>query len=263
MIHEHSPITNSFVSVPADMGQLNCAAFIAGIIAGILDSAKFNAKVTAHLVPVGEAAGSGSGSSISGAINAEALAKILTSFPYHSMRPGVLKNDDISGGLKHLGDLVLSPAYIVKQCERDRKEFEKKQLEASNGAELVKSSDDTDAGVSKAMSQGYFSLEERLPLFLIHGILHLVGYDHENDKDYLLMTKEEERILRLLEGLALTAVIWENEELGAKFKVWPLDEAPIPDDLKQLARKTHAEDYMPSPLDRPAIQGVDAADIEK
>ena len=41
MIHEHSPITNSFVSVPADMGQLNCAAFIAGIIAGILDSAKF------------------------------------------------------------------------------------------------------------------------------------------------------------------------------------------------------------------------------
>lgn len=66
----------------------------------------------------------------------------------------------------------------------------------------MKSSDDTDAGVSKAMSQGYFSLEERLPLFLIHGILHLVGYDHENDKDYLLMTKEEERILRLLEGRA-------------------------------------------------------------
>jgi len=36
-------------------------------------------------------------------------------------------------------------------------------------------------------------------------------------------------------------VIWENEELGAKFKVWPLDEAPIPDDLKALAAKTRAE----------------------
>jgi len=122
-----------------------------------------------------------------------------------------------------------------------------------------------------------------------------------------------------------TAVIWENEELGAKFKVWPLDEAPIPDDLKALAATTRAEvielaveqdeealmeyldgkapsldklkecirkgtlafaftpivtgtafknkgvqtlldaivDYMPSPLDRPPIQGVDAADIEK
>jgi hypothetical protein len=41
MIHENTPITNSFVSVPVDMGQLNCASFIAGIIAGILDSSKF------------------------------------------------------------------------------------------------------------------------------------------------------------------------------------------------------------------------------
>jgi hypothetical protein len=48
MIHENSPVTNSFVSVPSDMGQLNCASFIAGIIAGVLDSAKFHARVTAH-----------------------------------------------------------------------------------------------------------------------------------------------------------------------------------------------------------------------
>ena len=41
MIHEHSPVTNAFVSVPSDMGQLNCAAFIAGILAGILDSTRF------------------------------------------------------------------------------------------------------------------------------------------------------------------------------------------------------------------------------
>mmetsp|Transcript_11736 Transcript_11736/g.17779 ORF Transcript_11736/g.17779 Transcript_11736/m.17779 type:complete len:194 (+) Transcript_11736:75-656(+) len=50
MIHENNPVTNTFVSLPVDMGQLNCAAYLAGIIAGILDSAKFNAKVTAHLV---------------------------------------------------------------------------------------------------------------------------------------------------------------------------------------------------------------------
>ena len=48
MIHENSPVTNAFVSVPADMGQLNCASFIAGIVAGVLDSAKFYARVTAH-----------------------------------------------------------------------------------------------------------------------------------------------------------------------------------------------------------------------
>ena len=41
MIHENSPVTNAFVSVPSDMGQLNCAAYFAGIIAGVLDSARF------------------------------------------------------------------------------------------------------------------------------------------------------------------------------------------------------------------------------
>eukprot|EP01032_Pedospumella_encystans_P023805 gene23805-26942_t len=54
MIHESAPITNSFVSVPADMGHFNCAAFLAGIIAGVLDSAKFNAKVSAHMVSNGD-----------------------------------------------------------------------------------------------------------------------------------------------------------------------------------------------------------------
>lgn len=44
MIHENNPVTNTFISLPADMGQLNCAAFLAGIIAGVLDSAKFVRK---------------------------------------------------------------------------------------------------------------------------------------------------------------------------------------------------------------------------
>jgi hypothetical protein len=47
MIYESKPITNHFVSVPADMGNLNCAAYLAGIIAGVLESANFPAKVTA------------------------------------------------------------------------------------------------------------------------------------------------------------------------------------------------------------------------
>ncbi len=50
MIHETTPVTNTFVSVPEDMGSFNCASFIAGIIAGVLDSALFPATVTAHLV---------------------------------------------------------------------------------------------------------------------------------------------------------------------------------------------------------------------
>ena len=46
MIYERTCVTNHFVSVPSDMGNFNCAAFIAGIISGILDSVRFNAKVT-------------------------------------------------------------------------------------------------------------------------------------------------------------------------------------------------------------------------
>lgn len=51
MIHESAPVTNAFVSVPADMGQLNCAAFLAGIIAGVLDSARFVSHITALPFP--------------------------------------------------------------------------------------------------------------------------------------------------------------------------------------------------------------------
>jgi len=41
MIHEREPITNAFVSAPADISQLNCAAYIAGIISGVLNGASF------------------------------------------------------------------------------------------------------------------------------------------------------------------------------------------------------------------------------
>jgi hypothetical protein len=50
MIHEMNPITNTFVSVPADLGQLDVAAFIAGILAGILEGSSFPCRVTAHTV---------------------------------------------------------------------------------------------------------------------------------------------------------------------------------------------------------------------
>jgi hypothetical protein len=38
MINEKEPLVNTFISVPKDMGNLNCAAFVAGVVHGILDS---------------------------------------------------------------------------------------------------------------------------------------------------------------------------------------------------------------------------------
>ena len=136
----------------------------------------------------------------------------------------------------------------------------------------------------------------------------------------------ESDFVGVVDLVANTAVIWQNEELGAKFDVFPLDVAPIPQELKDKAATYRSElielvveqdeealmnylegtvptveklkecirkgtlafaftpvitgtafknkgvqtlldavvDYMPSPLDRPAIKGVDAAnnDIE-
>ena len=51
MIIDNDPLVNAFISVPREMSQLNCAAFVAGIIEGVCDGAAFPARVTAHSVP--------------------------------------------------------------------------------------------------------------------------------------------------------------------------------------------------------------------
>ena len=48
MISDNEPVVNQYVSVPREMSQLNCAAFVAGIIEGVCDGTAFMARVTAH-----------------------------------------------------------------------------------------------------------------------------------------------------------------------------------------------------------------------
>lgn len=54
MISDNEPLVNQYISVPRDMNQLNCAAFVAGIIEGVCDAAGFPARVTAHSMGKGE-----------------------------------------------------------------------------------------------------------------------------------------------------------------------------------------------------------------
>lgn len=56
MIIDNEPLVNAYVSVPREMSQLNCAAYVAGMIEGVCDGAGFPARVTAHSVG-GQAAG--------------------------------------------------------------------------------------------------------------------------------------------------------------------------------------------------------------
>lgn len=44
MISDSNLFVNKFISVPKDMGGLNCAAFVAGIVKGVLDGAGFPAR---------------------------------------------------------------------------------------------------------------------------------------------------------------------------------------------------------------------------
>ncbi|KAA8910423.1 NO signaling/Golgi transport ligand-binding domain-containing protein [Sphaerosporella brunnea] len=50
MLIDHDPVVNSHISVPKEMSQLNCAAFVAGIIEAVLDGSLFPCRVTAHSV---------------------------------------------------------------------------------------------------------------------------------------------------------------------------------------------------------------------
>ncbi|THW46121.1 trafficking protein particle complex subunit 5 [Aureobasidium pullulans] len=49
MIIDNDPLVNTYISIPKEMSQLNCAAFVGGIIEGICDAAGFSTDgVTAH-----------------------------------------------------------------------------------------------------------------------------------------------------------------------------------------------------------------------
>ena len=44
MISDYDLFVNKYISVPKDLGQLNCSAFVAGIVKGVLDGAGFPAR---------------------------------------------------------------------------------------------------------------------------------------------------------------------------------------------------------------------------
>ena len=101
---------------------------------------------------------------------------------------------------RHLGDLIVSPAYIHRQCMRDRQMDEE-------GYEY--DFEEGEGGVFRAMA-GRFTVAERLPLLLVHGCIHLLGYDHETDADWKAMTAKEDRVMeqvglqRPIQGLYAT-----------------------------------------------------------
>ena len=88
----------------------------------------------------------------------------ILSFPAHpELKPGqridVVTEDD-----KNLGDIIIAPEYVTKDAAK--------------------------LGVT---------FEARMQRLLVHGICHLLGYDHIEDADYKAMYKKEMALLKKIQ----------------------------------------------------------------
>ncbi len=85
----------------------------------------------------------------------------ILSFSYH---PDLKAGDRIEPKTdedKNLGDLIIAPEYVTQEAKK--------------------------LGVT---------FEQRMERLLVHGICHLLGYDHELDADYKVMLKKEMALLK-------------------------------------------------------------------
>ena len=114
----------------------------------------------------------------------------ILSFPlWEAERPGVLEPPEFDiPDYYTLGDIMIDVPYVMRRLDEDMQDL----------AEGVEYEDER--GVSGAMSKES-NPEKRIHMLMVHGMLHLVGYDHETDEDYEEMVKREEEIL---EELGLT-----------------------------------------------------------
>ena len=137
----------------------------------------------------------------------------ILSFPFHECRenePGMLVEPEFDiPDYYTLGDMMVDVPYVIRRCledQQDHQDEEKKKKKKEEDDGLLPSpasyeSDDDDErddrGVSAAMATVY-DAETRLHMLLVHGMLHLVGHDHETDRDYKLMVSKEEELLQAL-----------------------------------------------------------------
>lgn len=115
----------------------------------------------------------------------------ILSFQFHAAKePGILEPPEFDiPDYYNLGDILVDVPYVIRGCEEDKAMLLDDEYEYED-----------DRGVSGAMSTE-FNPEKRIHMLLVHGMLHLVGYDHETDKDYDVMVAKEEEMLKQL-GLA-------------------------------------------------------------
>jgi len=84
----------------------------------------------------------------------------VLAFPIEHLKPGVVPDRKRGGPPLHLGDVVIAPSYVRVHAEA--------------------------AGVP---------FNGELSLLVVHGLLHLLGYDHQEDKEADEMEHRERQLL--------------------------------------------------------------------
>jgi probable rRNA maturation factor len=87
----------------------------------------------------------------------------VLAFPVEELVPGAVPDVDPSGPPLMIGDVIISPAYVRSQAE-----------------------------------QMGISFDDEMALMVVHGVLHLIGYDHQDDDQAELMEGRERDILGLV-----------------------------------------------------------------
>ena len=85
----------------------------------------------------------------------------VLAFPLEQLEPGRAPKPPVNGPPLNLGDVIIAPAYIQRQAS-DRK----------------------------------VTYDDELALMVTHGILHLLGYDHNEEVEAQAMEHREAQILR-------------------------------------------------------------------
>ncbi|MEX1124974.1 MAG: rRNA maturation RNase YbeY [Acidimicrobiia bacterium] len=84
----------------------------------------------------------------------------VLAFPVEELLPGVAPDPDPSGPPLMIGDVIIAPAYVKRQAGELEVEF-----------------------------------DDEMALMVTHGILHLMGYDHQADGDASAMESRETDLL--------------------------------------------------------------------
>merc|ERR1712032_1528376 len=92
-----------------------------------------------------------------------------------------------------LGEMLIDVPYVIRRCQEDSIELQQQKQKQSTSEDML-----VERGISGAMASE-FDPEKRLHMLLVHGMLHLVGYDHETDQDYEEMVTKEEEFLKKLD----------------------------------------------------------------